>query len=263
VQLLLTDDEHEALEIARDLEELNRRRQEIDRETLDEARTMLEDPAMDERFGLVLAREGWHPGVIGIVASRVVEETGKPTLLIALSGIEGKGSGRSIPGFDLHGALATCRDHLIRFGGHRAAAGVTIAADQVPGFAECFDAAARAVLRPEDLAPEVRIDLEIDIADATAELETLLRHFEPFGVGNPGPVLLVRGAKVNRPPRVVGKDGLKLCLATPTGELEALGWGMAHRLGDVHSPLDVAFRLERDEWNGTSKLVARLVDFRS
>ena len=263
VELLLTDDDHEALSIARDLEELNRRRQDMDREILDEAREMLAAPEYADAFGIVLAREGWHPGVIGIVASRVVEETGRPTLLIAVNGAEGKGSGRSIPIFDLHRALAGCRDLMTRFGGHRAAAGVTIATEKIPDLARCFDAAARAALRPEDLAPDVRIDLEIQIGDANAELETLLRHFEPHGLGNPGPVLLARGVRLNRSPRIVGENGLKLFIATPKGEIEAIGWSMAHRLPEVRDPLDIAFRLEREEWNGSSKLVAKLVDFRS
>ncbi len=264
VELLMCENEHEALGIARELEELNRKRQEIDRETLVQARAQLADPVLRDAYGLVIAREGWHPGVIGIVASRIVEETGKPTLLIAVSGNEGKGSGRSIPAFDLHGALSGIRDILLRFGGHRAAAGVTVAAEQIPELARRFDAAARAVLRPEDLAPEVRIDLELRLEDLTPELESLLRHFEPFGLGNPGPVLVSRGVRVVGTPRVVGQNGLKLRLATATGELEALGWGMAHRATELRgTPIDVAFRLEREEWNGESKLQAKLVDFRS
>ena len=264
VELLMSENEHEALVIARELEELNRKRQEIDRETLVQARAQLADPVLRDAFGLVIAREGWHPGVIGIVASRIVEETGKPTVLIAVSGDEGKGSGRSIPAFDLHAALSGTRDILLRFGGHRAAAGVTIAADRIPELARRFDAAARAALRPEDLAPEVRIDLEVELGDVTPELEALLRHFEPFGLGNPGPVLLARGVRLVGAPRIVGENGLKLRLQTPTGVLEALGWGMAHRASELRGhPIDITFRLEREEWNGKSKLQARLVDFRS
>jgi single-stranded-DNA-specific exonuclease len=264
VQLLMSENEHEALSIARELEEMNRRRQEIDRETLVEARAQLADPVLRDAFGLVIAREGWHPGVIGIVASRIVEETGKPTVLIAISGSEGKGSGRSIPAFDLHGALSGTRDILLRFGGHRAAAGVTVATDRIPELARRFDAAARAVLRREDLAPEVRIDLEVKLEDVTPELEALLRHFEPYGLGNPGPVLLARGVRYSGAPRIVGENGLKLRLDTPTGSLEALGWGLAHRAPELTGgPIDITFRLEREEWNGMSKLQARLIDFRS
>src|SRR5690606_28483784 len=130
VELLLAESEGEANAIARELEELNRRRQELDRQTLDEARSMLERMGEVPR-GIVLFQDGWHPGVIGIVASRIVEEYARPTILVALDGEEGKGSGRSIPAFDLHAGIGACQDLLVRFGGHRAAAGVTVRRDRV------------------------------------------------------------------------------------------------------------------------------------
>ncbi|MFL5488473.1 MAG: single-stranded-DNA-specific exonuclease RecJ, partial [Gemmatimonadaceae bacterium] len=135
VELLLTEDEHQANVIARELEELNRRRQEIDHATLEQARERVVAMDLEEMFSIVLADDSWHPGVVGIVASRLVEEFGRPTVLIALTGDLGKGSGRSIPKFDLHGALGQAREHLLRYGGHRVAAGVTIARDKVAGFA--------------------------------------------------------------------------------------------------------------------------------
>src|SRR5204863_7769464 len=123
-------------------EELNARRQEIDRATLEQAREKVLQMDLPSTFGIVLAEQGWHAGVIGIVASRIVEEFGRPTMLVALEGADGKGSGRSISAFDLHGGLTECRDHLLRFGGHRAAAGVSINADRVAGFAAKFNAVA-------------------------------------------------------------------------------------------------------------------------
>src|SRR5205814_9029004 len=141
--LLLCRDEHTANGIARELEELNVQRQEIDRQTVVRARELVLEMDLDSTFGIVLAEEGWHPGVIGIVASRMVEEFGRPTVLIALAGDQGKGSGRSIPKFDLHGALGQSREHLLRYGGHRAAAGVTIARDKVRDFAARFNEVAR------------------------------------------------------------------------------------------------------------------------
>src|SRR5256714_12309234 len=135
VELLLTSDEHEANVIARELEELNGRRQEIDHQTLEQARERVLTMDLDEMFSIVLADDTWHPGVIGIVASRLVEEFGRPTVLIALSGEQGKGSGRSIPKFNLHGALGQSRQYLLRYGGHRAAAGITIARDKAPEIA--------------------------------------------------------------------------------------------------------------------------------
>ena len=265
VELLMATTEHEANAIARELEELNARRQETDRATHARARELVERLELDETYGIVLAEEGWHPGVIGIVASRIVEEYGRPTMLIALEGREGKGSGRSIPAFDLHGALAGCRDLLKRFGGHRSAAGITIDADRVQDFAERFNAIARERLTPDDLVPELRVDLEITLDEVSEQLEALLRHLEPCGIGNPAPVLVARRVRLAAAPRVVGQEHLKLCLSRTQGDLTALGWGMGPRIGelDVAQPLDVAFRLERDDWNGESRLQARLVDFRA
>ena len=268
VELLLSDDEHRANALARDFEELNERRQEVDRATLVRARELLSDFDMDETYGIVLAEEGWHPGVIGIVASRVVEEFGRPTVLVALEGNTGKGSGRSISAFDLHAGLGQCRDLLLRFGGHRSAAGVTISRDQLPLFAERFNAIAREQLTPEDLVPELRADLDVSLGELTLPLEALLRHIEPCGVGNPSPVLIARNVTVAGPPRVVGKEHehLKLWLSDAAGaHIEALGWGMARRAGEVEqgATIDVAFRLESDEWNGEKRLQARLADFRN
>ena len=260
VELLMSEDEHEANAIARELEELNRHRQDVDRKTLARARELIGALDLDATHGIVLAEEGWHPGVIGIVASRLIEEHGRPVLLIALDGEEGKGSGRSIPAFDLHGALAQCRDLLVRFGGHRAAAGVTVTRDKIPELARRFNEIALAQLTVDDLVAELRVDLELPISEATLELEALLRHFEPFGPSNPTPVLVSRGVRLAAPARVMGDGHLKLRLRTDTGEIEAIGWGMASLATelDVSTPFDIAYRLERDDWNGAPRLQAKL-----
>ncbi|MGK2963350.1 MAG: single-stranded-DNA-specific exonuclease RecJ [Gemmatimonadaceae bacterium] len=265
VELLLTDDKHRANVIARQLEELNEKRQELDRAALEEAREMVAQLDLDRTFGIVLANEGWHPGVIGIVASRLVEEFGRPTFLIALEGDTGKGSGRSISRFHLRDALEKCEDLLLRYGGHRMAAGVTIDRGQVADFARRFNEVAASQLTPDDLVPDVHIDLEVAIECANDDLEKMLRHFEPFGVGNPTPVLVARGVRLAAAPKVVGKDGLKLRLDTGSGVLEAIGWGMADRSGefDTAVPVDIAFRLERDEYRGESRLQARIADITS
>jgi single-stranded-DNA-specific exonuclease len=265
VELLMATSDQVANPIARELEELNARRKEIDRATLDQVRERVEALDLSSTYGIVLAEQGWHPGVIGIVASRVVEEFGRPTMLIALEGETGKGSGRSISAFDLHGGLSECRELLLRFGGHRSAAGITIAASRVGEFAAQFNAVARSRLTEEDLVPELRIDLEVMLDQVNDDLESLLRHLEPCGMGNPSPLLLTRGLTVAAPPKVVGKDGLKLALADGDRRLSAIGWGMGPRLRDVEegATIDVAYRLERDIWNGESRLQARLADFRS
>ena len=264
VELLLTDDEHNANSIARELEELNHRRQELDRATLDQARERVLQLDLDDTFGLVLADEAWHAGVIGIVASRLVEEFGRPTVLIALADGQGKGSGRSIAKFDLHGALRKCSDLLLRFGGHRAAAGVTIERDRVVDFSNRFNDVAKSLLSPDDLVPEIRIDLEVPIEGLDDRLESLFRHFEPFGIGNPSPVLLSREVTIAAIPRLVGRDGVKLVLDTGTGSLEAIAWGFAHRVTEFlpGGKIDIAFRLERDEYRGESRLQARVADIR-
>ena len=264
VELLLTTEESAANPIARELEELNTQRQALDREALDQARDMVRELDLEQTYGIVLAAEGWHPGVIGIVASRIVEEFGRPTILIALEGDEGKGSGRSISPFDLHAGISRCRDLLLRFGGHRSAAGVTIARDRVAEFTRRFNEVARETLSPTDLVPELRADLEVRLQDVNDGLEALLRHIEPCGIGNPAPVLVARGARVVAAPKTVGKDGLRVRLEQDGTEITALGWGMATRAAElsVGVTIDVAFRLERDEWNGESRLQARLADFR-
>lgn len=265
VELLMTEDEHEANSIARELEELNRRRQELDRATLREASHMIDALDLDDTYGVVLGGHGWHPGVIGIVASRLVEEVCRPVVMVALDGDTGKGSGRSISRFDLHGALTECADLLIRFGGHRAAAGVTVATDRMPEFQARFNEVARRRLEPEDLVPEVKVDLDVALSEITPDLEALLRHFEPFGVGNATPVLAATGVRIAAPPRVLRNGHLKLRLAAEGRELDAIGWGMAGIAPELSTstPLDVAFRLERDEWNGESRLQARLADVRA
>jgi single-stranded-DNA-specific exonuclease len=265
VELLMSENEHDANVIARELEEMNQRRQRLDREILDEAREMIAKLDLDSTYGIVLAKEGWHPGVIGIVASRVVEEFGRPAVLIGIDGDTGKGSGRSISAFDLHGALAECADLFLRFGGHRAAAGVTIATESIPEFTERFNAIARRELTPEDLVPEIRVDLEVPLDEVNEELEAMLRHFEPYGMGNPSPVLVARSVRVSGAPRAIGRDGLKAILEAGAATIDAIGWGMADRLPGLPagSLVDIAFRLERDEYQGISRLQARIADIRA
>lgn len=263
VELLLADDEGRANAIARDLESLNQQRQEIDRATLRAALEKVEHLDLDATYGLVLAEEGWHPGVVGIVASRLVEHLCRPVVLVALNGRVGKGSGRSIPAFDLHGALVECREHLERFGGHRAAAGVTIDADKLDAFRARFDEVARERLTPDDLVPELHVDLEVRLNEITDDLEALLRHFEPFGVANPAPVLAARGVTITGQPRVVGQGGhLKFVVTADDARLELIGFGQGELAADLApgARVDVAFRLERDVWNGDARLVGRLAD---
>lgn len=266
VRLLLSETDAEATAIAQRLEEHNRERQATDRRTLDEALALLErsyDP--DRDYGLVLAAEGWHPGVIGIVASRVVEQVNRPTILIAIDGDTGRcrGSGRSIRGFHLYEALRESQHLLERYGGHRAAAGLDILPERIDEFRAAFNAHARRVLTPEDLVGTIDVDLEVRITDLTADFWRYLKHFGPFGMGNPSPVLVLRGARAASC-RIVGEQHLKLQIADATGTLPAIGFRMGDRFDDVRSAssIDVAFQLQQNEWNGGVELQAKLLDVR-
>jgi len=264
LSLLLAEREDEANVIARELEELNRARQDLDKSVLDQAMRQLDAPEMRDRVGLVLSRDGWHAGVIGIVASRIVEQTARPAVLIAVEDGVGKGSGRSISAFDLHAALTACAPHFQRFGGHRAAAGLTMDADRIPAFREQFDDVARSRLTPDDLVPEIRVDLDVPLDVIGDELEKLVRHFEPFGIGNPAPLFRTTGARLASAPRKIGADGLRLSFDVCGGTIDAIGWGMAIRAPQLGTgqPLDLAFRLERDEYRGQSRLQLKLADVR-
>ena len=263
VELLLAERDDEAMAIARVCEEKNRDRQELDRRILDETVGRVERLDLDETWGIVLSDTSWHPGVIGIVASRLVELTARPVFLIAVQDGIGKGSGRSIPPFDLHAALGTCGDLLTRHGGHRAAAGLTVDAGRIGAFSERFNAVARARLTADDLVRELRLDLELPLAEATEELERLLRHLAPFGMGNPGPLFMARDARVAAAATRIGKDGVKLLIDAPHGRLEAVGWGLADRVGELcaGATVDLAYRLERNEYGGRNSLQLGLVDF--
>ena len=265
VELLLTDDPGEANEIARDLEELNQRRQSLDRSTLDEAMRIVDTVDLDQTYGLVIAKQGWHAGVIGIVASRIVEQISRPVVMVALDGDTGKGSGRSIGAFDLHAGLSECREHLVRFGGHRAAAGITVQTELVPILQTRFNAVARERLTADDLVPEQRIDLEVTVDDLTDDLEKLLQYFEPHGLGNPTPTLALRGARIDCAPKRIGQtDGVRTAVSSDRGAIPAIGWRLGERakLLDPSQPVDLAFRLDRDDYRGADRLQLTLVDVR-
>lgn len=264
LQLLLSEREEEANALARELEELNRERQELDRSVLDEALRQLDQPGVGDRYGLVLSSRCWHAGVIGIVASRIVEQTARPAVLVAVDGGIGKGSGRSIKAFDLHAGLSRCSDLFDRFGGHRSAAGLTMQEERLPEFVERFDEVARSQLTPDDLVPELRIDLEIPVSAVDERLEQLVRYFEPFGMGNPAPVFRAENVRLAGRSRRIGADGVRLAIETPTGILNGIGWGLAASTGrlDEAGSYQMVFRIERDDYRGNSELQLRVSDIR-
>jgi single-stranded-DNA-specific exonuclease len=261
LRLLLSENPQEAAALARELETVNARRQEMDQLILDEAIELVEKTLAPTDAAIVLADAEWHPGVIGIVASRLVERYGRPTFLVGWdeSGVVGRGSGRSIAGFDLHGALHEVGTHLEKYGGHTMAAGFTIKRERFDGFRAAFLAVAGERLTPDDLAPSQRVDLEVRLESVNPELEKLIRHLEPCGAGNPAPVFGVRNARAVGARRV-GTNHLRFTLDDGSAVLPAIGfrWADAVPQDWLTNPLDVAFRLERDDWQGRVTIQARV-----
>lgn len=261
VELLLSTNQQETLGIATELDVANAERQAIERRMLEEAVGLVESAGnYPARRSIVLASETWHQGVVGIVASRLVERYYRPTILIALTedGLA-KGSGRSIPDFHLLDALSPCTQHLERFGGHRYAAGVGLKAGLVADFAEAFEAEAARILMDDDLVPRLNIDAEARPEEITSELALELKRLEPFGAGNPEPVLMMRAMTVTER-RVVGDGHLRLRLTGEGRSFSAIAFRMAERATD--GLMDIAFFPEMNEWNGSSSLQLRVKDLR-
>ena len=269
LELLLTDDENEARRLADSLEELNKERQAVEGRILRETIAQVEAWPSEHRARRAYAVAGadWHEGVIGIVASRLVERYNRPVVLIAGSGDERdwKGSGRSIPAFDLHGALGACSDLLGRWGGHRAAAGLSIQPENVDDFAAAFARHAEGVLDESDLEPVTRIDA-IVARDEPLSLDLCgeLARLAPFGLGNPAPTLLAVGVGVGELATVGDGKHLRFRISRSGRDGgSAIAFGQGSRLDSFRSDnlYDVAFRLEENHWNGTvsPQLVVRRV----
>jgi single-stranded-DNA-specific exonuclease len=248
VELMLTDDPARAGAIAQELDSANSERRFTEQRILFEAEAQVAE--LGDRVAYVLAGEGWHPGVIGIVASRIAERHHRPAVVIALDGDTGTGSGRSIPAFDLLGGLNACAQHLQRHGGHRAAAGCAIAAQDVEAFRAAFEAHAAAVLAPEDLVPVARIDAVVAGGELGTELAEDLERLAPFGQGNPEPVLLVPAARL-LDPRPMG-EGKHVRFTVESGGVRAraVAFGMPRLPDGCEDGLDATFGLELNEYNG-------------
>ena len=267
VKLFLTDDLKEARELANILEQENRFRREVDVQTLSEAREAIgQQVDLDQRRTIVLHSESWHPGVLGIVASRIVEEFYRPTVLISFDETgEGKGSARSIANFHLHNALLRCENHLEVFGGHKYAAGLQLRKENLQDFIECFDRVAHEIITPHDLVPEISVDLEIDLSQANHELLESLDGFRPYGPGNPRPVLVASNLSVVGYPKIVGSNHLKMRVRKNGYQLEAIGFGMADKLKEINTArekVSIAFVLEENIWNNMRQLQANLKDIK-
>jgi single-stranded-DNA-specific exonuclease len=267
LELLLTEDADEARRLADRLEELNRDRQAVEDKILRAAIAQVEEwpEAKRRRHGYVVWGEDWHEGVIGIVASRLVERYHRPVVLIAGTDRLWKGSGRSIPSFDLHGALGACSQFLERFGGHRAAAGLSIVPEWVEPFADAFAAQAEGLLAPDDLVPTTVVDAVLPRgAKLTLDLCQELRQLAPFGLGNPDVTLLAPGCELGDLATVGDGKHLRFRVhrdGHDAGGAIAFGQGTKLDRYRREGSYDVAFRLQENHWNGTvaPQLVVRRV----
>ena len=257
IDLLVSSDLEKAREIAGRLERLNRARQRVEDGILREIEEIMNrHPAKRNRYALVLAGEGWHRGVIGIVAQRVVERYHRPALVIGVEDGVGVGSGRSIRAFHLLDALSAMQDLFVRFGGHARAAGFALPADRITELETRFEQYARAVLKPLDLEPVLRVDAEVSGADLDWTLFEALETLAPFGCGNPTPVLAARDLRLLLEPRILQEKHLKLRVACGWKSFDAIGWGMAER-GATLAPgqvLDMAFTLDQNVFQDVRSL---------
>jgi len=258
VELLLTDDGRRAEDLARMLDTANQERQALERTITAQAAQMAASRA-DKVRGLVVAREGWHPGVVGIVASRLVERFHRPAVVVGVDGQAARGSCRSVEKFDMYAGLTRCAQHLVRFGGHHHAAGVHLDPARIADFTRAFEEEAARQLAPEDLEPVLRVDADIDAREATLGLATELARLGPFGAGNPEPVLCARAAGLEGrvlPAKNGGPDHLKFLL----GQTDCIAFGQAERRELFRGPVRLAMQLGVDVWNGRARVQARVKD---
>jgi single-stranded-DNA-specific exonuclease len=252
LELILTEDPARAMQIADELDRCNRERRIVERGILFQAEAQI--AALGERAAYVLAAEDWHAGVVGIVASRLAERHHRPVVLVGLEGDRGKGSGRSIEGFDLLGGLSACSEHLLRYGGHRAAAGVEIERDRVADFAAALCEHAADVLAPEDMTAVERVDAVVGGDELGMTLAEELQTLAPFGRGNPSVSLMLADASF-RDGRPMGEGKhLRFTVDSRGASARAVAFGIGGRLPvDEGAAADATFTLEVNEWNGVTE----------
>ena len=271
VELLTTDDEHRARQLATHLDKLNKDRRSLQTRIFKQAKKQVaENPEWEDAAALVLASNDWHAGVIGIVANQVAEEFEKPTVMLALSAMEGtgKGSGRSFAGFDLYSGIAACSEHLVTFGGHHAAAGVSIRSENVEAFREAFAAHVAEHHKVTDSDLELRVDAEVRLQDLTRKAINSLDTLSPFGQGNPRPRFSATGVELAEAPQTMGEGDRHLRLALKTGDrpLKAVAFGRgewAEPIGAADGPLSICFEPMINRWRGRESVELRLIDWKS
>jgi single-stranded-DNA-specific exonuclease len=266
VELLTTDDPATARQIARNLDQLNRRRQEIERQVVDEIfRLIASNPQLLQGKTLVLANSEWHEGILGIVASRLTQRYFRPVVLICTRDGIGKGSARSIPGVDLYRGLAGCGQLLERFGGHTMAAGLTIKADKISEFRQAFEQTIVDQTRPEDWVPALTIDLKLALGDLSDELVDAIEQLAPFGMANPEPLFLAQDVRVAGS-KLVGQHHRRMVLQQDSGiadpKIDAIQFNVDPRRPQDEAFSRMAFKVRWNRWNGrkTVQLIVEAIE---
>jgi single-stranded-DNA-specific exonuclease len=252
VKLLTSTDYTVAHELAQILEEENRNRRKVDEDTFSKAQQLVETLLeVDSDPAIVLHHEEWHPGVIGIVASRLVEKYYRPTIMMTTVDGIAKGSARSIVGFDIHKALKRVESKLLQFGGHKYAAGLAVALDRIDEFREAFNEVVQEMMPEKIRMPELRIDTEISLSELNPRFLRILREFAPYGPGNMRPIFLTRNVEILGTPKIVGKDHLKIKLREGQTVFDAIGFGLGSLLEKVKTngnDLDIVFSVDEHEF---------------
>jgi single-stranded-DNA-specific exonuclease len=266
VRLLTTENREEADQLAEELNMENVRRRQQDSVAFEEARDVVENDAfLSEANGIVLASERWHPGIIGIVASRMVEAFSRPVVMIAMNGDTGRGSARTMGDFHLYNAIKECADLLIQFGGHHHAAGLSIARENVTAFQQRFHEVVTANATPDDFIPRLNIDSEIEFDEVTPRLMKLLKMLGPFGPDNNHPVLVSRNLTLVGAPNIIGseKTHLKFKVRQKNHVIDAIGFGMADYADQLRAQpnrVHLAYTLEENTWHGKTSTQLRIKD---
>ncbi len=264
VELLLSEDSVQAMEIAAELNMLNSERQQIEADIVEQAKLQLESVDISSAKTLIIVGEGWNPGVIGIVASRLVELYYRPTIVISIQDGIGKGSCRSIRGFHLFDALTAAKDTLVQFGGHEMAAGLTILPENINALQQSLDDYAEKHLMPQDYIPRLELEAELRPENISYDLVSELAKLEPFGMGNPRPLFGCFNLK-GFDAKIIGREGqhLKFFLKNGDKTLEAIGWNMSEKLVLLNrGRIDMAFVPELNDWGGRITIQCKLAEIR-
>ena len=267
VELLVTDDQDKARLLAKELDNENKRRQMIQQAVVDEALLKVNAEAdLKNENALVLANAGWHPGVVGIVASKIKEEFNRPTIIIALENGSGKGSARSVAGFDLYEALTACKTHLDGYGGHPMAAGLTLSNQKLEDFKKAFIDFANERLTKENLQATLTLDSEMALQDITPRFMEFLDKLSPYGPGNMRPKFAIRNVEIAGVPKVIGKTGEHIRFKIKQGlkSYPAVGFGLSNKYEMLITgqPVDIACVVETNEWQGNTSIQMNVRDIK-